>query len=186
MSPKSFQVLPKYIQQVKSACKERYADQKDLAKEAKIGANTVSKFLNGKPVTRENFCQLCDRLGLDWKAIASPDAKSSNAPEVSAKEGETGTSNSATLVGREKAIGELQDLVKSGTKIILIYGEGGVGKSVLFWQYWMAEEFDFNLELWMAKESKNITPAKSVVEEWLRLNFNEKPNGYFPAILQRL
>lgn len=184
MSPRSLQVLPQYIPQVKSAFKKRYVRQRDLAKDAKTGANSITNFLSGKPVARKNFCQLCQCLGMDWETIAT--IGNSNISDFFLDPEGSNTSNCSYFVGRDKAIRELKELVDQKAKVILIYGEGGVGKSSLSWQFLSNQGYDLILEIWMAKETKNITPAKSVVEEWLRRHFNEKPTGDFAATLERL
>ena len=61
-----------FIDQVKAAVQRHgYPRQKDLAEELGLSLATVSNFLNGKAVDCLNFKEICDRLGLDWKAIAS-------------------------------------------------------------------------------------------------------------------
>ncbi|PZO57828.1 MAG: hypothetical protein DCF15_06360 [Phormidesmis priestleyi] len=66
----------------------------------------------------------------------------------------------------------------------MIHGEGGLGKTTLAQQY--AQRFEQVLELLIAKEAANITPVESVVEEWLRQNFNEEPGREFGVTLSRL
>ncbi|MEO0807915.1 MAG: NB-ARC domain-containing protein [Cyanobacteria bacterium J06643_4] len=88
-----------------------------------------------------------------------------------------------TFLGREEAITTLHTLAQSH-RIIVIQGEGGIGKTTLAQQY--SQQFDHVLELLMAKETANITPVKSVVEEWLRQSFNEEPGREFGVTLSRL
>ena len=90
---------------------------------------------------------------------------------------------SASFIGREQALQTLQTLALTHATIA-IQGEGGIGKTTLVQQY--AQQFDFKLELLMAKESANITPALSVVEEWLRQHFDEEPGSEFGVTLSRL
>lgn len=92
----------------------------------------------------------------------------------------------AQFVGREQAIADLNALAEQGAKIILIQGAGGLGKTTLARRYFKTQGFDFHLELWMATETRNITPAESVVEEWLRRDFNEEPGRDFGVNLERL
>jgi hypothetical protein len=91
-----------------------------------------------------------------------------------------------SFVGRDRQIAELHTLVSRGEKVILIQGEGGVGKTRLARKYFKSQKFNFVLELWMATEIQNLTPVESVVEEWLRRYFNEEPGGDFGISLERL
>lgn len=90
---------------------------------------------------------------------------------------------SATFLGREDALTTLHTLTQSH-RIIVIQGEGGIGKTTLAQQY--SQQFAHVLELLMAKEAANITPVESVVEEWLRQSFNEEPGREFGVTLSRL
>ncbi|MEH1939037.1 MAG: tetratricopeptide repeat protein [Nostoc sp.] len=92
----------------------------------------------------------------------------------------------SNFVGRDRQIAELHTLVSRGQKVILIQGEGGVGKTRLARKYFKSQKFNFVLELWMATEIQNLTPVESVVEEWLRRYFNEEPGGDFGISLERL
>ncbi|MEH1847524.1 MAG: AAA family ATPase [Nostoc sp.] len=92
----------------------------------------------------------------------------------------------SNFVGRDRQIADLHTLISRGAKVILIQGEGGVGKTTLARKYFKTRKFNFILELWMATEIQNITPVESVVEEWLRRDFNEEPGGDFGINLERL
>ncbi|MBE8989752.1 tetratricopeptide repeat protein [Nostoc sp. LEGE 12450] len=92
----------------------------------------------------------------------------------------------SNFVGRDRQIAELHALFNRGEKVILIQGEGGVGKTRLARKYFKSQKFNFVLELWMATEIQNLTPVESVVEEWLRRYFNEEPGGDFGISLERL
>lgn len=90
------------------------------------------------------------------------------------------------FVGRENAIADLNTLVSQGNKVILIQAEGGVGKTTLAMRYLNTQGFDIVLELWMAKERQNITSVESVIEEWLKRDFDEEPGREFSITLERL
>ncbi|MEL6554347.1 MAG: NB-ARC domain-containing protein [Cyanobacteria bacterium J06621_11] len=90
---------------------------------------------------------------------------------------------SPSFLGRQEALRSLQRLTQLH-RILVIQGEGGIGKTTLAQQY--AGQFDQTLELLMAKETENITPVESVVEEWLRQHFNEEPGREFGITLSRL
>lgn len=88
-----------------------------------------------------------------------------------------------SFLGRQQAVQTLQSLTKVH-RLVVIQGEGGIGKTTLAQQY--AQPFDRVLELLMAKEADNITPVESVVHEWLRHYFNEEPAQDFGVTLARL
>jgi tetratricopeptide (TPR) repeat protein len=91
----------------------------------------------------------------------------------------------SNFIGRTEAIAHLNTLVNQGSKVIVIQGEGGLGKTTLAQQY-LHQEFELVLELLMAKETQNITPAERVVEEWLKQDFDEEPGVEFGVTLARL
>lgn len=90
------------------------------------------------------------------------------------------------LLGREAAIAHLDHLIAQGHRAIVLQGEGGIGKTTLAQQYLEHRTFEVVLELLMAKEAVNITPAEQVVEEWLRQDFQVEPGQDFGVTLDRL
>jgi tetratricopeptide (TPR) repeat protein len=90
------------------------------------------------------------------------------------------------FVGRTDAIADLDALVKRGSKIVVIQGEGGLGKTTLAQHYLHAQGFEIVLELLMGKETHTITAAERVVEEWLKNDFQEEPGFAFGITLERL
>ncbi|WP_193198556.1 tetratricopeptide repeat protein [Nostoc sp. MG11] len=95
------------------------------------------------------------------------------------------TPENANFIGRTEAIAHLNTLVNQGSKVIVIQGEGGLGKTTLAQQY-LQQGFELVLELLMAKETQNITSAERVVEEWLKQDFHEEPGVEFGVTLGRL
>lgn len=63
-------VASEHIQTVKQALHRRFYRQMDLADTVGVCRDTVHKFLNGKPVERWNFIEICEQLGLDWQTVA--------------------------------------------------------------------------------------------------------------------
>jgi tetratricopeptide (TPR) repeat protein len=96
------------------------------------------------------------------------------------------TSETERFVGRNNAIAHLNYLVDKNNKIIVIQGEGGIGKTTLAQQYFLEQNFELVLELLMAKETQNIISVESVLDEWLKRDFNEEPGREFGVSLGRL
>ena len=90
------------------------------------------------------------------------------------------------FIGREGAIAKLDELVEQGQRAIVIQGEGGIGKTTLAQQYLKTCGCELVLELLMAKEANQITPAEIVVEEWLRQDLATEPGREFGISLLRL
>jgi tetratricopeptide (TPR) repeat protein len=90
------------------------------------------------------------------------------------------------FIGRERAIASLDELIQQGQRTIVIQGEGGVGKTILAQQYLKTCGCDRILELSMAKETTQITPAEIVVEEWLGQDLQVDPGREFGVALLRL
>ncbi len=90
------------------------------------------------------------------------------------------------FVGRGAAIAQINALQAQGHKVIVIQGSGGLGKTTLAQHYLQAQGYEVVLELLMAKESQNLTPAERVVEEWLKHNFQDETGLDFGISLERL
>lgn len=90
------------------------------------------------------------------------------------------------LVGREAAVSQLEALVQRGEKVILIRGAGGIGKTTLAIQFLRERKVDLVLDLWMAKDVKDIVSVEGRIAEWLRGAFQEEPALEFAAMLDQL
>ncbi len=93
---------------------------------------------------------------------------------------------SSKFLGRQNALSDLQNLVEEAHKIIVIQGEGGIGKTTLAQHFLASRNFDLTLEVLMAKETHNIISVKSLVEEWFYKDLQEESGKEFGVTLGRL
>ncbi|NEQ99807.1 MAG: tetratricopeptide repeat protein [Cyanothece sp. SIO2G6] len=147
-------------------------------------------------VTKQNVRSLLERhLGrLHSSFVSNPATVPSPAtvPNPAAVPGSSTVPNPATdpespnFVGRGGAIAHLNALVNQGARVIVIQGEGGLGKTTLAQTFLQRGNFEITLELLMAKEASHITPAERVVEEWFSKDLDEEPSQDFGVTLARL
>jgi tetratricopeptide (TPR) repeat protein len=95
-----------------------------------------------------------------------------------------GVTQNPNFIGREDAIAHLSTLTQQGAKIILIQGQGGIGKTTLARRF-LQQEFGAFLEFAIARETQNITSVESLVEERLH-QLNEAVGREFGISLDRL
>ena len=69
---RSQRVASEYINRVKLALKRNgFPSQQALANRLGLSRSTIKHFLNGTPVDRLNFEEICETLGLDWQEIVA-------------------------------------------------------------------------------------------------------------------
>ncbi len=81
MGTRSLQASQKGIGRAKIALADYALSQNELAEELEMSRQTVNNFFKGKPISRDNFRAICDRLGLDLEntvAIRSVEASHDN------------------------------------------------------------------------------------------------------------
>jgi predicted NACHT family NTPase len=71
MSGRSLCCSPEGIQKAKRALIRYSLTQKALAQELEVTRQPIGKFFTGKPVDRNLFVQICDRLDLEWEEIVA-------------------------------------------------------------------------------------------------------------------
>ena len=136
----------------------------------------------GKKVTKSNFRSLIKR---QFKSVTSFSKTLIRETEVNSNILELVESTNTNFIGRQQAIAHLQDLTQQNHKIIVLQGEGGVGKTTLAQQFLNSQGFDLILEVLMAKETANIVSVASVVEEWLQRDLEQDAGKEFGVTLAR-
>ncbi|MEM1255684.1 MAG: AAA family ATPase [Cyanobacteria bacterium P01_H01_bin.21] len=90
------------------------------------------------------------------------------------------------FIGRDDAIKTLNTLSSQGHKVIVIQGEGGLGKTTLAQHYLRQATFELVLEWRIAQETSSLTAVKNILDEWLRQDFNDEPGQDLSISLSRL
>lgn len=71
MGTRALQASPKGIEKATIALAQYSLSQNALAKDLGLSRQTVNNFFKGKPIDRENFALICDRLGLDLESTVA-------------------------------------------------------------------------------------------------------------------
>ena len=146
--------------------------------------------LCAEKVNRDNVQAVVERY-YNKVAIASPSTPIPSAPNSIESNSaiaipENIVNENINFIGRENAIAHLKSKINQGAKIILIQAAAGIGKTTLATEFLKNQNFDKILYLTMAKERETISPIETIVEEWLRKDFEEEPGRDFMVSLGRL
>ncbi|MBD2483065.1 tetratricopeptide repeat protein [Planktothrix sp. FACHB-1365] len=141
-------------------------------------------------VNRDNVQAVVERY-YNKVAIASPSTPILPAPNFIDSNNtiaipENIVNENINFIGRENAIAHLKTKINQGAKIILIQAAAGIGKTTLATEFLKNQNFDKILYLTMAKERETISPVETIVEEWLKKDFEEEPGRDFMVSLGRL
>lgn len=108
---RSLKVAPEYIVKVKQSLQlNSVPSQQALANRLGIARDTVSKFLNGKPVDYLIFVEISEILGLDWQEIASKEE--TTPPPPSPFIIGTSITQPRYFFGRQRELKRIFDLLK--------------------------------------------------------------------------
>lgn len=89
-------------------------------------------------------------------------------------------------VGRSKEIAKLQQWVAENYKILMIVGEGGIGKTTLAEKFLSICDDYKRLDIKIALELQNLESAEKVVQYWLQQDFAEDVPRDFNRCLKLL
>jgi len=85
MTGRSLCCSPDGIKKAKRALIRCSLTQKALADELEVTRQPIGKFFTGKPVDRNLFVQICDRLDLEWEEVlAEPEVNQDNSIDIDA------------------------------------------------------------------------------------------------------
>ncbi|MGD1806005.1 hypothetical protein ACP6PL_11275 [Dapis sp. BLCC M126] len=132
---------------------------------------TLRRFWRREPIKQQTFQDICAAVNVNWQEVV--EKTKAIAPD-------------SNFVGREKAINDLNQLTAQGAKLILIQGEGGIGKTTLARYYFDTQGFDLLIKLHIAIERENIISVELAIEEWLQYYFESEPGREFGITLDRL
>ena len=138
--------------------------EKEWYEKALVALPTLRKFWARKTIGRESFENICDVLGVDWRGVVE------RPPDPS-------------FTGREEAMKTLTAFVSQGYRLILIQGEGGIGKTTVAEKFLQPPFCNLILKLDILTEPISV---QELVKEWLKKDFEVEPSEDFGINLNRL
>jgi predicted NACHT family NTPase len=131
MVERSLRASPEGIKAAKTKLIDFRLTQQKLADALEVTRQPISKFFNGKPVACELFVRICEKLKLDWQAIAQKDDE----PEVEQNQKENFEIDALVQEIREKVKPNIRE--RCGTMRVLdmnqpieLTGERGIYTNV--------------------------------------------------------
>jgi hypothetical protein len=132
--PRSICVHPDHQEAIALALQRNgFLTQADLAAHLEIALSTVSNFFRGVKVYVSTFERICEALGLDKRSIALPQ-QSQTAPDEPIPPVRLNVNFYAyddAWVGRDTLITELTQKLNGTTRLLMITGIAGIGKTAL-------------------------------------------------------
>lgn len=170
---RSLRVRQGCIEQIKLAVKRNgFPSQRALAENAGLSLATVSNFLQGKPVDRASFVELCQMLALDCEEIAQLDialpsqtkddlAKAS----IANKRQDWGEAMDVSLFyGRGEELTTLEQwIVTARCRLVAVLGMGGIGKTAIAVKVAQLVQHEFEYVIW--RSLRNAPSLESLLSE---------------------
>jgi transcriptional regulator with XRE-family HTH domain len=173
-----------HIDKVKIALTQSgYLHQRALAYDTGLSLTTISNFLTGKPVSYTTFEEVCQRLNLDWREIAtSAEVIPPAYAQIRKKKPnlnqflDWGTAiDISAFYGYSQELTQLQSwILQDGCRLLGLFGIGGVGKTTLATQLARQIQDQFNYVFW--RSVPTVPYFDSMMTDLLSLFSHNKEN----------
>ncbi|MEH2197965.1 NACHT domain-containing protein [Nostoc sp.] len=195
MSGRSLSSCPEGIQKAKRALIRYSLTQKALAEDLGITRQPIGKFFTGKPVNRNLFVQICDRLDLEWEEIVAepvsePEVNQENSIDIDAIVQEVREKikprihercGTMRVLDMTQPIG-LNDIYTSVNILEKITGQQRLGINELLQQS-TSEDFD---RFGLGRITQKRVPGLKAVEKYPKLMILGKPGAGKTTFLKYL
>jgi hypothetical protein len=138
---------------------------------ARVSENILIRFWNQEFIRAEHFQNICHALDVDWEQVVEPGLSLYCDPN---------------FVGRMDSMRQITKLISLESRVILIQGEAGIGKTVLALKYLQTQKLDRELRLFMGSDVNNVPSVTLGLEDWLRYDLGEAVSQDFGINLNRL
>ncbi|MBI4781429.1 MAG: hypothetical protein HY785_08885 [Oscillatoriophycideae cyanobacterium NC_groundwater_1537_Pr4_S-0.65um_50_18] len=181
--PRSLKVNQDFIGAVKLALKRNgWISQRALSEDLGLALSTVSNFLNGKPIDRAIFEEICSKLSLNWKDIAvlaaevsvaevsvaeaAPDAAEadSHRPNLDRDQDWGEAPDSSVFYGRTDELARLEHwITQDQCHLVLVLGMGGTGKTALSVK--LLEQISDRFDAFIWRSLRNAPPLQKLLSD---------------------
>jgi WD40 repeat protein len=138
-----------------------------------VSIATWKRFLQGKtPIKNNTFKAFCQVLGLNWEEVVDNNPSQSTTLAISSSQDWGDARIVSYCYGRTQELGTLEKWIEDKCQLILLLGEGGIGKTTLSIELAKQIQNNFDYIIWRSLEKS--PPVEKILADAIKFFSNQQ------------